>query len=399
MEKKYNKYIFKKNPILLFDFLKAKKRPNKSLKFFLRQKNDNIQREYNVNKLASMLHPLRQNVKVKNIVDHKNGCVSYVLEGDGCNLAFFRAGQYITINLDINGVNISRPYSISSSPKDALTKNIYQITIKYLNSGFFSKYLINNLKVGDKCWVSGPEGEFYHDDIRDKKNVLAIAGGVGITPFISIAKDIVENDLDINFTLIYSAQTKKDLTFYDELKQLDQKSKNIRVIFLTTREKNDDCINSRFDDKLFKKYYNDASIVICGSKPLCDSVIDIAKKHNVEDKLIRYETNEPIKLDEEKEYKNISNKKEYKIKVHLFDNVYEINAKREDSILVSLQKAKLHTQSKCLNGKCSWCRIRLIKGNVYTPKKIDGRRKADIDKNIYHSCCTFPISDIEIETY
>lgn len=396
--KRKSRYVFKKNPILVFDLLKAKKRPSKSKKFFLLQSKDVIFNDYNVNKLAKKLHPLKQNVIINNIIDYGHDYKVFEFKGDNCNLAFFRAGQYVTVNINIDGVNISRPYSICSSPKEALEQNIYRVGVKYVENGFFSKYLFEKAKIGDKCWLSGPEGEFYYDDLRDRKNVLAVAGGVGITPFISFIKDIIENNLDINFTLLFSAKTKNDLLFFDDLMQFNKHEK-INVVCYTTREKNDDCINKRIDFDEFKRHYNNHTIFICGNKPLCNAILEFAEDMKIERKLIRYETNEVVKLTNESDYVNVGNKNTYKIKVNIFDKIYEINAKADESILVSLQKAKIHTQSKCLSGKCAWCRIRLISGKVFVPKSLDHRRIADANNNIYHSCVTYPVSDLEIESY
>ena len=397
--KKYNKYIFKKSPILIFDFLKVKLLPKKALENFQKKTNDNIKVNYYVNQLADKLHPNFQNVTIDNIIDFNDDCKSFVLKGDKNQLAYFRSGQYITLNVNIDGVVISRPYSIVSSPLDALNKNIYVVTMKKANNGFFSKYMFEKAKIGDKLTVSGPQGEFYYDPLRDHKHIIGLAGGIGITPFMSIAKDIFENNLDVKLTILWCTKTKDQLIYFDELKKY-QTNPKIQVKFFTTQEKCKDTLNCRINDDILNEYINSpVSYYICGSQKFGNGMYQTLLKSGIESKYIRMEANELMLPSHFDDYKNINKKLEYKMKVHLFDNVYTINANAEDSILVSLQKAKLHTQSRCMNGKCSWCRIRVIKGQVYTPKKVDLRREKDKLTNIYHSCVSFPVSDIEIESY
>ncbi len=398
MKKSKNKYVFHKNPILVFDFLKAKNIPKKSYNNFLNNKNDVIKTDFNVNKFADEIHPITQRVLIKKIIDHKNGIKSFLLKGVDRKLAFFRSGQYISVILDIDNVKISRPYSLVSSPNDVIDNNTYLISVKLKDDGYVSKYMHNSLKEGDIIEVSGPNGHFYYDDLRDSKHILAIAGGIGVTPFISIMKDIVQNNLDVKLTLLYSVFYKKDIVFYDELLELN-KSSNIDIKFITTNEKNEGFINKLIDYEMLKEFYNNSSIFICGSKAMINAMLNITNQLNIEKKYIRYEGIEQFDLSKLSEYNNENKKSSYKIKVRIFDQVVTIDGSSSDSILVSLQKAKLHTQSLCLSGSCGWCRIRLISGKLFVPKSADKRRIADKNTNIYHSCCSFPISDVEIESY
>ncbi len=396
---KYNKYIFKKQ-ILVFDFLKAKKLPEKSKKYFENSNNTNIKTNYHVNQLANKLHPGKQNVTISKIINHGNGSKSFILKGDKCQLAFFRPGQYITLNVVINGVTISRPYSIASSPLSALNENIYEVIIQKTKNGFFSNYMLNDAKVGNKLWVSGPEGEFYHVGLRDNKNVVAIAGNIGITPFLSFARDIRDNNsTDINLTILYSVQKKKDIVYYNELNQLS-KLPNINVIYFLTKDKKSNMNNKHIDLSSLKKYASkNTTFFICGSNRLYEGMKTLLTKLKIPSKNIRYEVNQNVCLDQDKKYKNVGKKNIYKIKVHMFDEVYTIKGLSKDSILVSLQKAKLHTQSKCLSGRCAWCRIRLISGKLFVSEKNESRRMKDRIDNIYHSCVSYPVSDVEIESY
>lgn len=103
---------------------------------------------FNANKLAAELHPPVQFARVAKVIDHGSAKM-YVLEADPSKgsekLSYFRAGQYISFLLEINGKATTRPYTICSNPKDALGKNsTYNILVKSVPGGAASNYILEN---------------------------------------------------------------------------------------------------------------------------------------------------------------------------------------------------------------------------------------------------------------
>ena len=143
---------------------------------------------FNANVLAKRLHPAVQHCTIASVTDHGDAR-SYVLTPDaerGTNeMAFFRASQYVSVTLNIDGALVHKPYTIRSGPADALgTENTsYTLTIKRTNPAYASAYILDNWKQGDKVDISGPLGDFYYQGLRDAGHVVAIAGGSNITPF------------------------------------------------------------------------------------------------------------------------------------------------------------------------------------------------------------------------
>lgn len=123
----------------------------------------------------------------------------------------FRAGQYVSVRHEIDGSVVSRPYAISSSPFAALKDRKIAVTVK--KAGFFSDWMFERAAVGDEFSLGDPSGDFFHDGIRDSRNVVGIAGGSGITPFYSMAQAIAEGSEDFSLTLLYGARTEKDIAF------------------------------------------------------------------------------------------------------------------------------------------------------------------------------------------
>ena len=86
----------------------------------------------------------------------------------------------------------------------------------------------------------------------------------------------------------------------------------------------------------------------------------------------------------------------FTITVHTRTGVKDIPAKMNESILVSLEKAKLSVPNACRSGECAYCRSRLIKGDIWVSPYSDGRRVADKHYDVFHPCASFPLSDIEM---
>lgn len=144
----------------------------------------------------------------------------------------FRPGQYVMIsykNLK-GGMEDKHAFSIASSPSDTAC---IRLGIKVL--GGFTQGLAK-LKPGAEVSVSGPFGDFIFDEGKHR-DVVMIAGGIGITPFLSAMKYATDNRLPNRLSLIYSNKTLASTLFYDEIKELEARNRNLRALFCVTEEK------------------------------------------------------------------------------------------------------------------------------------------------------------------
>lgn len=356
--------------------------------------------------LAEKLHPDRVFLVIDEIIDETKDTKTFKLTPDKDmgteSLPYFRAGQYLSIKAEVNGSKITRPYSISSSPYDALKRDFYEITIRKKDGGFFTEYVWNNWKVGSKVESSGPLGFFYYHHVRDVNNIIGLAGGSGITPMRSFAMDIIEKDLDINFTLFYGIEKEDEIIFKDELDSLEKKSNGkVKVIYVCNQpDENWNGCKGYLSGKLISEHIdvNNKTFFICGPKGMYDYLDGELSKLNIPRRRIRKEA--PGEVDDITIYpdypKNIA-EKIFNISVHIGNNTVKISAKATDTILVSLEKVGIESPSKCRSGECGFCRSKLISGDVYIKKDVDGRRIGDKKYGYIHPCSTYPISDLEID--
>ncbi|MBQ5472729.1 MAG: hypothetical protein IIT58_12110, partial [Treponema sp.] len=137
-------------------------------------------KEYKANQIAQALHPGWQKMVVSKVekINEDASLFTLSLDADSSQKtpAYFSAGQYLSLQLKIGNVTTTRPYTICSSPKDALV-GFYKILVKRVPDGFASNYILDNWKEGTKVTCSEPLGTFTYEPLRDAKNVIGIAGG------------------------------------------------------------------------------------------------------------------------------------------------------------------------------------------------------------------------------
>lgn len=356
--------------------------------------------------LAKVLHPKRQYLKIESIQERGEDCKSFTLVPDkerGTEaLAYFGAGKYLTVFETIEGMPVTRAYSISSSPKESL-EGKYVLTIRLVEGGLMSRYIFDNWQVGTEVQVSAPAGNFEYQPLRDAKKIVCLAGGSGITPFISMAKAVCDGDEDFEMILLYGSKSSDCILFKDELAELEKSCDKIKVVHVLSEEKGrakKGMEKGFITAELIKKYApeNEAySVFICGSQQMYAFVDKEVEKLGLEKKYIRHEMFG--------EFHNPASQEDYpsevpetvKITVTIQDKTYTVEAKTGDSVMQSLEKNGIAVPARCRSGECGFCHSHLLSGKVYVPKNLEYRRLADYKFGCIHPCCSFPLTDLVMD--
>lgn len=355
--------------------------------------------------LAKALHPKRQYLKIAEVVERSEDCRSYTLVPDPDRgttaLAYFGAGKYLTVFETIEDMPVTRAYSISSSPKDSL-EGRYVLTIKLVDGGLMSKFIFDTWTVGREVEVSAPSGNFEYQPLRDAKKVVCLAGGSGITPFVSMANAIADGDEDFELTLLYGSRDAKNILFKEELDALQEKCDKIKVVHVLSNQKGrcpKEMEKGFITAELIRKYApadEEYSIFLCGPQQMYAFVDKELEKLNLEKKYIRHEMFG--------EFHNPGTQEDYpadvpetvKITVTIQDKTYIVRGKSEDSVTQTLEKNGISVPARCRSGECGFCHSHLISGKVYVPAALEYRRLADYKFGCIHPCCSFPLTDLEI---
>ncbi len=351
--------------------------------------------EHSANRLANELHPKTQHLTVKEIIKRSEDCNTYVLAPDAergtKRLAYFSAGQYLSVRVEIEGKIYSRPYSLCSSPREA-SEGSYSITVKAVEGGTVSNYILRSWSVGTTVEASQPMGNFTYEPLRDAGYIIGVAGGSGITPFVSLAKAIADGDEDCSLTLISGFRDRSCVLFYDELLELSRSCDRVRAVFVLSEDFADGFEHGLITADLIGKYAKDAeySLFVCGPQALHTFINNEAKRLGIEEKYLRHELLGEAFLNEGKDES---------ITVTLIrkGEATKIVGTANKSILRILEEGGAAPSAGCRSGECGFCRARLVFGEVFIPNEIDRRRLADEKHGYIHPCCTYPKGDITIE--
>ena len=137
----------------------------------------------------------------------------------------YKPGQFQFVTIKADGKELSKPFSISSSPTE---KTHIEFTKKLSDSEFSTA--LKALKVGDWARIDAPYGKFTFEGEHERIGLLG--GGIGITPFMGICKYCTDMRLNTKITLLYGNRTENDIAFRKELENMQKQNVNLKVVFI-----------------------------------------------------------------------------------------------------------------------------------------------------------------------
>ena len=186
----------------------------------------------------------------------------------------YQAGQFVNICLTgLDKKDQKRAMSLASSPND----NYLMIAMRMTNSAFKAK--IDSLPLGSQIAIEGPLGEDLIIDKNDKRPLVFIAGGIGITPFLSIIRDQKHKNFPRRITLFYSNRRPEDTTFKKELESIQHNNFQLicTITNLAESKKKWTKETGRISAGLIKKYITDIKEPVYYIVGLLEMVADMRK--------------------------------------------------------------------------------------------------------------------------
>ena len=357
----------------------------------------------NVAALSKQMHPGIIDVEIVGIKDETPTTKTFTFKAcEGYHLPFFYAGQHISVKFCIDGKWVTRPFSVSSCPRDT-DEGILEITLRKMPGGYVTGWVWDNWKEGTEVLFNGAFGDGYWSAIRDREHVVGIAGGSGITAFRSIAKDMATSGRPRKFTILYGSRSQDDIIFFDELNEIAAASNGAISVHHVLSEPKEGWtgetgfIGADIIKKLVPDWDN-VSYFVSGPQPMYDFLDAEFKKMGIRKKFIRMEEyGETADITTSPLYPKGKEDKTFKIKVIFGLDEQVIDAKATDTVVVSLEKAGLAPDSHCRSGACGWCRSLLLEGEVWQRPQSDGVRMSDKEHGYFHPCSAYPMSDITIQ--
>ena len=317
---------------------------------------------------------------------------------DGGRLPFeHQAGQYLVLSPLIDGKKVNRTYTISSPP----TRMDYcEITVKREENGYVSRHLHEMLREGDTIQVSAPAGRFTFDAMQANSIVL-IAGGVGITPLMSIVRDLTDRNWNGNIFFIYSAKTPVDIIFRRELDDLQARFSNVRVHVTLSRADGADWtghkgrVNGPFLGMCVPNIA-ERPVYICGPQTMMIPTIQLLRDLGVSSEKIKSEefiaakraesSPDSLKAGHQAPVPDLLPDDDDGESILTLARSGKSLALTPDKVLLEIaEDAGVNIDYECRSGICGRCKTRLLSGQV-TMDTQDALTDDDKAKNIILMC-------------
>lgn len=304
-------------------------------------------------------------------------------------------GQYVTISAEIGGERVSRCYTVSSASTRPYT---IQVTVKREVDGIMSPWLHDNLFVGATLEVSGPAGSFTTAE-HPSERILLIAGGVGVTPMISILESINDVRDPTDVVLVHNSRAPEYVAFRDELMSLATASTSSRIVQVVSVDLDGQWQGpvGRLDTAMLQEHVPDLldrEVFVCGPDAYMAHVHELLVSLGVDAERIHRES---FVLDEDDpEFAVDGTGDEVGRTVTFTRSGKAVVVQEGETVLQAAKAAGVRVVSSCENGICGTCKISKTSGEVQISHN-GGIRQREIDAGKILACCSRPLGPVVID--
>lgn len=319
----------------------------------------------------------------------------------------FAAGQYLTLRHEVQGQDLRRSYSICSAPGEAL-----RVGVRKVRGGVFSTWLHEHLKAGDLVQVLPPQGHFGDALTRQPTrpaHTLLVAAGSGITPMVSIAKDLLQSSKSSRVTLLYGNRQVVSTMFKEELEDL--KNRYLTRLALHTvfsREVVDAPSDSplaagRLDGARIQSFLQSlvdpkslGQVFVCGPNAFNDEAEAALLAAGISADRIHIERfGAPPSQEGTPAHEVLPGDAEDARVVLIRDGLtreFGFRKRQDSSVLDAAARAGLDVPYSCKSGVCATCRCKVVEGQVRMDRNF-ALEKADLEAGFVLSCQAHPLTD------
>jgi ferredoxin-NADP reductase len=292
------------------------------------------------------------------------------------------AGQYVTIEVEIDGRRERRCYSISAAPG---TGRAFSITVKRVAGGLVSNWLHEHAAVGDTLGIGRAAGDFVLPETIPAR-ILFVTGGSGITPVFALLEELAGRAALKDVTLLHYAPTRKEVIFHDRLRALARRHRGFRLLIGLTREKSG---VARFAGEHLRSLVPDfrqRETWLCGPEGLRNRVTTLWEAEGIRERLHeeRFVATIPV----------ASTAGAPRVTVTLGRSGRTFETKGSGTLLEQAERAGANPAFGCRMGICQTCKCVKRSGAVQNLRT--GAISNDPDETI-QLCISIPRSDVEID--
>ena len=305
-------------------------------------------------------------------------------------------GQFLTLTVMLDGKPVKRSYTIASSPTE---RDYVELTVKEeVAHHQVSFFLHEKVKEGDDLNVVGPSGKFTFIG-QEAQSIVLIAGGVGITPMMSVLCYLTARGWPGDIFLLYCCRSPQDIIFRDELEYLQRRHPNLKVFITLSRAEGTDWkgLTGRLSKDLIAQWVPDVPtrrFHICGPVPFMKSIEEMLAELGVPKEQVKTESfgaaqstapdavgDAPLASD---------------AIAHFSKSEKSAPLPPNKTVLEAAEDIGVTIDSSCRVGTCGTCRVKLLQGAV-TMEVEDGLEPGDKAANIILACQAKSLQDLTVE--
>jgi ferredoxin-NADP reductase len=321
-------------------------------------------------------------------------------------LFFFKPGQFVTLELEIEGQPIMRSYTISSSPSVPYS---FSVTIKRVPGGKVSNWLHDTLHEGQELAVHGPVGLFNAIDFPSPK-VLYLSGGVGITPCMSMARWFYDTNGNVDMTFIHSARSPKDIIYHRELEHMASRIDNFSLHLICEKHGLGEpwagyrgYLNHKMLELMVPDFL-EREVFCCGPTPYMNAVKRLLENAGFDMKRYHEEsfgaTPPEARADAVEQAEQAADAPEVDAadlhQVEFIASGKSIRVAPGETVHAAASKAGLLIPKACGMGICGTCKVLKLGGEVEMEHN-GGITEEDEADGFILSCCSVPKGDVRID--
>jgi len=358
------------------------------------------------NLMSLHTHP----IKIRNVQKNTKEAITIEFEiPDRLKSEFdYEPGQYLTLEVEIDGKRERRAYSMCTSPLSDLHP---AVTIKRLKGGKVSNYLNDTAKEGQILQVLPPLGNFLvHLNENHRKQYFLFGGGSGITPLMSILKAIISFEKNSTIALLYGNHEKDSIIFYNELaalqNQFPERFTLTHALSIPSSLADGNALSGRIDaDKVkqFLQKHNNADLeqeyYICGPEGMIRTVDETLKSIPVG---FLYIHKEYFVLEEKAKDPEtvvaIENNGATKVTIIIDQQEHQIEVNPNESILDAALDNNIDAPFSCMSAACATCRAKVLSGEVVMDDS-EMLSEKELAENYILTCQAHPTTPNVVITY
>ncbi len=317
---------------------------------------------------------------------------------DGLMPFEFLPGQFLNVAFWIGGARMNRSYSISSSPTQ---REYIEITVRREPRGAVSRHIDDLLKVGDAIEAAGPVGRFTFTG-TEADSIVLIAGGVGITPMMSVARYLTDTSWPGEIFFVYSCRAPGDFIFSNQLSALQRANPKVHLVVTMSNPEGTDWKGAR--GRLTKELLTQAipalatrRIHLCGPPPMMTATKEILAALGVPGDQVKTElfgATKPTPAPPGTSAK--TSVPATGPRVTFSKNNKSANARVGQTVLELSEELSIGIQNSCRVGTCGVCKVKMTSGEVAMAVE-DALEPADKANGIILACQAKPTIDIAVE--